>query len=392
MRASGFVACALALLSAACADAESRAPRASDGHRESDAPLTERSEASDDWIGDGDEHSVACGETSIALPIKRPTFYFVLDASESMLETMPASGGKNRYWAARTAIGDLLRRVGHRVQFGAALFPDVGNGNSCGAGSEVFAVRPGDRRPPGATADGPQLDALLFNLRKHTPAGATPVAATLRELLPSLRDLDSETHVFLLTDGAPNCNSNRGCAPERCIANIEGYRFTNGMSCSGSFNCCDPDLFPHLCLDDEDTIERLRALHDAGISVHVIGIPGSETYAEVLNAMARAAGTAQQDAETEYYRVDDVGELAETLTRLGDELSLECDFELEELPEMQSLVSVVADGMELVAGDGDGWDWTSERSITLLGDACTLWKSGEWDEITIFEGCDVRVR
>jgi hypothetical protein len=366
-----------------------RAPLASDG---SDPERTEDSMSADDLIAVTDEGAVSCGETSIELPVKRPNFYFVVDSSGSMREIMPATGGQTRHWAARVAMADMLRAVGHRVNFGAAAFPSPTDGAACADGSEVFAVRPGDRRAPDAGTNGPAIDALLFTLRKIRPEGATPTGRTLTALLPDLLELGPKTYVFLLTDGAPNCSPNDACEADRCIANIESYTLENGQECDETFNCCAADRFPYLCLDDVGTIESVERLREAGIATYVIGIPGSETYANVLDAVARRAGTAQVDAGTDYYRVDDVEQLAATLTDLGEELSLNCNLDLAVEPERPGLVKVFADGEVLAEDDENGWEWTSDTSLVLLGGACRRWKRGDWDEIRILEGCDVQVR
>lgn len=378
--------CGVFLLLVACGQRDERAPLAADGYDDGadQDPIPDMTDLIED-VEDG----LACSETAIDLPFKRPTFYFLLDSSESMLETMPATGGKTRHWAARTAITEMLYAVGHRVNFGAAVFPEPG-GSACAPGTEVFTTRSGER--PNAAGVSPVVDALAFNLRKLSPTGATPVSATLRTLLPDLAALGDKTHLFLLTDGAPNCDLEESCPTNRCIANIEGFSFEDGTRCDEMLNCCDVTLFPHLCLDDDDASDELAELRAAGVSTYVIGIPGSEVYASVLDEMADAAGTARLDEDTRYYRVDDVEALADTLARLGSELSLDCNFELEQEPERSALVGVFADGAELPLDDPDGWEWTSDRSIVLLGSACEDWQGGEWDRVEIIEGCASQVR
>ncbi len=385
MRAVAACLLAAGLTCASCSQPQDHPPLAGDAAEP--APDTDSAELIEETGG-----SSPCGETAIELPIKRPNFYFLLDTSESMVDTMPDSGGMTRHRAARTAISDMLLKVGHRVNFGAAVFPAPQSEDACAAGTEVFELRPGDRRPEDPAAVGPQLDALLFTLRKLTPTGATPVTATLQELLPALSELQSRTFLFLLTDGAPNCDTSESCDPERCIANIEAFTFEDGTACDDELNCCQAALFPHLCLDEDDASREVQKLRTNGVRTYIVGFPGSEVYADVLDEMARAAGTAQTDAGTAYYRVDDVEQLATTLTTLGQELSLDCHLELEEAPERAALVRVFANDVELEAEDADGWEWTTETSITLLGEACESWKHGEWDRIDILEGCEARVR
>jgi hypothetical protein len=151
-------------------------------------------------------------------------------------------------------------------------------------------------------------------------------------------------------------------------------------------------LFPYLCLDSEATNANLRALADAGVRTYVIGFPGSDAYGGILDAMARSADTARDGAETEYYRVDDVAELAETLTQLGQDLSLDCTIAIDAEPEDRDRVAVVADGTLLEPDDDDGWRWDGPRSVVLLGDACQTWREARWDKLSVVEGCDFSVR
>src|SRR5688572_13709480 len=88
-----------------------------------------------------------CGAATIALEFVRPNLYFAIDASGSMTASIPAGDStsdpslflppNDRYDAIARAIERLLRRIGHRVSFGARLFPtgDV----VCDDGEEIMA-------------------------------------------------------------------------------------------------------------------------------------------------------------------------------------------------------------------------------------------------------------
>jgi hypothetical protein len=389
----GFAPIALALCSAC--QGESRPAYASDGYEP--APSEETAET-DPVLVDDEREDVArfCGETSVELPIVRPTFYFILDSSGSMEEPMPKSGGKTRHWAARQAIAQTLNAVGQRVNFGAATFPTRDTDPECAPGEEVFEVRAGDpvSRVDEAGAYGPVLSSLMFTLRKRGPSGATPTSATLRALRPTLEELGPKTSVFLLTDGAPNCGQLSSCESQRCMGDIERLSLTNGMICGVDIACCAADLFPWLCLDSAESSAELQALADAGIKTYVIGLPGTEAYAEVLGEMAQAGGTARAGEGEAYYRVDDVDELALTLDSLGTELSLDCHIQLDQVPKRRDRIAVIADGTLLEGESADGWIWTSETEpeIELQGESCRLWRAGEWDQLHIVEGCEFRVR
>lgn len=393
---SSFVACAWTLLAwtpvalSACQGQE-RPPFASDSvSRQDDDVISSVADASTSspLIQDDEEELGAgtCGTTTIELEIQRPNFYFVLDSSESMLEPMPGAGGVTRHLAARRAIADMLRLVGHRVNFGAASFPSEGG---CSPGAEVFPVREGDplSESSASNTDGPALDGLTFTLRNQTPLGATPIAETLRTLAPELQQLDGMVSVFLLTDGAPNCDVSEPCQPNQCIPNIEALRLDDGIICGQHLDCCSPDNAPHLCLDQDDAVDAVAELADGGIRTFVIGIPGSETYEQVLSAMAGAADTARVGEETDYYQVQDAEDLALTLTDLGQELALSCDLDLGSAPSRPELIFVVAGDQQLARDDDNGWSWTDDSIITLTGDACDNWKQGNIARVQVFQGC-----
>lgn len=384
------------LFAPACGD-DGRPPFADDavdgrpnGKPTKDEPLEDPTSGEVLIEDDPEDDLGGCGLVDVELEVLRPNFYFVLDSSDSMEEIMPGSGGQTRHIAARHAVLDMLRLTGHRVNFGAAVFPDPSGTTGCDAGREVFDLRKGEPQLPNGD-DNPQLEGLAFTLRKYSPRGATPVAGTLRALFDQLTAYETPTAVFLLTDGAPNCDE-RGdpCATDRCILNIE-HTELEGVTCDDRFNCCN-ELAPHLCLDDDDTIAALSDLAEQGVSTFVIGIPGSETYAAVLDAMARAAGTARSDADAEYYRVTDAEDLALTLTTLGQELSASCDFDLGSEPRHSELVRVLLDDQVLELDHPDGFQWTSERSIEILGKACNRWKKGRVFTVRVLEQCTGEAR
>lgn len=381
---------ALSLFAVGCGG-EEHPPFAADGvsargdGRKSDEPIEDPTSGQQIIAGDEAAETGSCGLVDVEHEVLRPNFYFLLDASDSMENAMPDSGGVTRHTAARRAVLDMLRATGYRVNFGAAIFPDPNATNGCTAGREVFTLRPGEPQLEDGS-DNRQLQGLSFTLSKYAPSGATPVAATLRALSDQLMAYETPTALFLLTDGAPNCDEgNDLCDIERCILNIEQAEVED-LVCDADLNCCN-QLAPHLCLDDDDTIAAISDLAGAGVRTYVIGIPGSEIYADVLDAMARAAGTERDDAETEYYRVDDAEDLAVTLTALGQELSASCEFDLGSEPKHVDLVRVLLDDEALILDDPDGFRWTSERSIEIGGRACNRWRKGRVFSVRVLEEC-----
>jgi hypothetical protein len=324
----------------------------------------------------------AC-ETLVELPVVKPNFYFVIDASGSMLEPMPGET-VSRYQSASFAIESMLSGVQSRVNFGAALFPNPLDGASCNAGAEVFSLSNREHSKQGTT-----LDALLGTLSQYVPEGGSPVSSTLAAIQPVLLSLDGPTYVFLLSDGAPNCNLYVNCGPEECIPNIEGLSFEGGITCDETTNCCQPGWLPHLCLDEDATNQELGALADADVPTYVIGMPGSGTYSDVLGRMAMAGGTEREGEELLYYQINDAAELGATLISLGEEILVDCKLALDFAPTFPELVHVYAGDEEIST---DGWEITDDQTIELLGETCEQWKAGELPEVRVRQTCTAPLR
>jgi hypothetical protein len=315
-----------------------------------------------------------CGNELHEAVLAAPNLYFVVDASGSM-GTLEA--GETRYHAVRVAIVDLARNLGPLVKVGAALLPRHGAGaDSCEAGEEVFPVQQGD---PITGVDGPTTIGLWQSLGT-VPEGGTPISATLEALRPTLEALEGETHVVIATDGGPNCNGAATCGAEACMLNIDG-------ECDDpSVNCCAPDLGgPTFCVDQPATVSAIAALAVSGIGVHVVGIPGSETYADVLDAMAIAGGSTKQ-ASPFYDAVGELGALGGVLAEIA-KLAVTCEFELVDPPSEVGMTNVYLDEQILPYNDPDGWVWKPPWTVRLLGEACDRLKSGKVAKVQIVSGC-----
>jgi hypothetical protein len=88
-----------------------------------------------------------------------PNIYFVLDRSGSMAES-------NKWTQVRVVVGQIMRALGPRANFGATMYPATADKDGCGAGSEIMSIRPGD--PPSSSQDGPTTTFLP--LAAHRPA------------------------------------------------------------------------------------------------------------------------------------------------------------------------------------------------------------------------------
>lgn len=333
-----------------------------------------------------------CGNLVVPVLSELPNLYFVVDRSGSMADPL-AGTSHTKYQNARIAIGSVLRSIGHRVRYGAAVFPAWGAAanDGCAPGEEVFPTQQGD--PPtyaAAGQDGPILQSMLGALNVQ-PLGGTPTSSTLEGLTPALTALEGKTFVVLATDGAPNCNESATCTAEECMINVEGGS-VNDKKCDASLNCCAPSLGgPIWCVDRPASVKAIADLYAAGISTYVIGMPGSETYANVLDEMAVSGGTARPTSP-KYYSVKDAGSLTASIKEIGVKVAISCSVPLEAAPPDPEQVNVYLDSSLVQLDPLDGWVWTSETSLELRGEACEKLMSGDVLQVQVVAGCPTSVK
>jgi hypothetical protein len=333
-----------------------------------------------------------CGETFLHEISDPPNLYFLLDRSGSMAFDMEGSN-LTKYVTARKVLGSLLHVIGHRVRFGATVFPARDSEESCGPGVAVFEPKLGGLPACDGELD-PTLVDFLVALGQFVPSGSTPTSAALAELRPRLEQLEGTTVLVLVTDGAPNCNLEATCGAEACSLNIEGSS-VRGQACTPEFNCCDPDNTGELaggyCVDTEATAEELERLLESGIPTYVVGMPGAELYSDVLERLAEAGGTVRS-GDVAYYAVNDQAALEEALYQIGTGVAVRCAIDLESPPESPDLVNVYFDGELVPADPVDGWSWDGDTRILVHGDACGRLKSGDVIDARAVFGCDTIVR
>lgn len=335
-----------------------------------------------------------CGGESIPALTNPPILYFVLDRSGSMGEAIEGTS-LTKYAAAQTAVGEVLESIGHRVRYGAVVYPATAEDSSCQAGRQVFPPTLGDAPssvPAGAR--GPVLRAFLNRIGAFQPGGATPTAATLESVLPSIAGAADRIAVVLVTDGAPNCNGDLGCPSSTCIPDIEGANFL-GWPCGTAQSCCDPAVLgPGAggnCIDGEATLAAVQRLAEAGIDTYVVGMPGSEAYANLLDRLAEAGGRARPTLPA-YYAVSDAAALGDALLEIGTGLAIQCEIELESTPPDPELVNLYFDGEVVALDPENGWDFGSPSALSVRGEACEMLRSGSIREVQIVYGCRTVVR
>ena len=130
----------------------------------------------------------------------------------------------------------------------------------------------------------------------------------------------------------------------------------------------------------------VQALAEAGISTFVVGMPGSEPYELLLNAMADVGGTARE-GDVAYYSVADTTALEQALKAIAASVAISCEIPLDYEPPDPDFVNVYFDGKVVEYDPEAGWEWTEEGRVAIRGAACELLSDGEVLEVQIMEGC-----
>ncbi len=326
-----------------------------------------------------DGPDAACGYKVVSSR-ERVNLYMVVDRSGSMADSV---GGKVKYDALRVALVKLSRLVGDRAYVGAAIYPSSG----CKPGAEIMPLTEGDDASFAKQDQFGPTSSLLAAALNQAPTGGTPMASTLLGLAPKLKAADETTFVLLSTDGGPNCNASATCAADGCIPNLEKVQ-----GCAQT-NCCDPKLSPQFttenCLDEVATKAIVADLAAAGVRTIVVGIPGSEAYASLLDELA-VAGGAPKDGAHRYYEATDLAVLDALFSQIAQKVIVSCDIALEQKPEDPGLVNVYFDGVVVPYDAKDGWQYKDEKTIELVGGACETLQSGAVAKAEVFVGCPTK--
>jgi hypothetical protein len=351
-----------------------------------------------------------CGSTAVTARVQPVDILLILDKSGSM--SLQPQGYPDRKWPAlRTALGLALNQLKPYSWFGLELFPRRDVTQACDSQTDACCqmatavdVEVGD----GNTTVPLIIDAMA---EPTGPGGRTPTAAALALALDyySNRPIGPEgsvhnAYVFLATDGGPNCSTSvTNCAPAQCTTNLDGTFASPPINCgpTGPSNCCDPvngiaNSSVRDCLDDADSVAAVEALLAIGIKTVVIGIPGSEPYADVLNRLALAGGAANTNGATSYYQVE-AGH-PEQLTQVFIDITMDlirtCDIWLEDSPPGPDMINIALDCQALPRTDAvtgaTNWEIdgsTEPPTLHLVGDACTEAMSTGVRRVDVLFGC-----
>jgi hypothetical protein len=332
-----------------------------------------------------------CGVTSVEATSSAANVLLVMDKSSSM-DDQPEGFALKKWQALKAALEPALAAVDGEMSFGLLLYPfgeqaeialDCFEG-CCevptGSGALQVAIEPGTSS---ATKVMAALDATQ-------PGGGTPTAAALDAALEYFttgagKDLKGARFVLLATDGGPNCGANdTRCAADHCTPNLDG-------SCPAEQgNCCDGE--GSYCLDDVAVVQKIRALADASVPTFVIGIPGTESYADYLNDFATAGGVPNPSTPPDYYAVSaeaGVDGLAQTFIDITTHLVRSCEVDLGPLAPDKKLVNVAVDCDVVPFDDAAGWDIGADAPTTLVlaGEACRRVMREGARRIDVVYGC-----
>jgi hypothetical protein len=219
------------------------------------------------------------------------------------------------------------------------------------------------------------------------PSGGTPTAAALASALNYFTvgagaAIQGQKYVLLATDGGPNCNADNTCDAAHCTQNLDGQ--------CASGNCCAKSA--QNCLDDTSVVTQIKGLADAGVSTFVVGIPGTEKYAQYLDTFAVSGGVPNPDAPPSYYAVSAKGGvqgLVDDFTSITTHLVRDCNVALENTPQNLDLVNVAVDCQIIPYANGAGWSitGTDQKTLVIAGDACQTIQTNGAERVDVVYGC-----
>jgi hypothetical protein len=333
-----------------------------------------------------------CGGSSVEAKLNTIQLLLVIDKSGSMTDR-PEGFDTDKWSAMKEALETVLGDVNDRVHVGLALYPysfgepipEVGCTDNCcevptGALSVLVHVAP-------SVESGP---AILAELEATSPGGGTPTAKALAGAYEYFTtgagaSLEGDRYVLLATDGGPNCNAELECDADACTPNLDGQ-------CPEG-NCCeDAGLY---CVDESGVSESIQALAEAGIPTFVVGIPGTDDYADYLDAFAVAGGVPNTDGSRDYFAVSasaGVRGLVDVFTDITTDLVTSCEIPLETSPQVLDEVNVAID-CEVVkkeGEDGAGWDYDTTPNpgyVVLKGKTCEDLQASGASRIDVVFGC-----
>lgn len=318
--------------------------------------------------------------------------------------TTPCPGScPTRISDLKSAMNTFLTQSGTIARLGVTKYPI--ESNQCGRSTNINVQFP----PPSATDDNAALSANAQQVNTFiqglAPLGGTPTGASLEFVgtYGGLNDASDfrDDFVLLLTDGLPNCNEanpNSLCScNNNCSAAQRNSCSCTTAACSGT----NPgsDLCARGCLDQDGSVQNVRALKQKGIRTIVVGF-GADLVSGpgpvVLNAMAREGGFAREcpngtnaecgSADTcnvatklcssAFFSAANGTELAAALGKISEAFTGDpCEFTLSAKPSDPRYLSVVVDNQSIAADASTyAYDYNANK-VTFAGSLCNRLKT-----------------
>jgi len=223
-------------------------------------------------------------------------------------------------------------------------------------------------------------DQIIGALNAVEPAGATPTAATVQFAAGRLAQLPQDgrqNYIVLLTDGAPNCNTDFVITNDNCSEGTD--RCDTAGYCQG--HSTDGHHPPIGCLDEDGLVNAITAAAGNGSSVKtfVIGFGSSFTTNpaayETLNRSAVAGGEPRLlpggggVADPAFYQASSGADLQAALQAILGVIDSTCNYGLKKAPPSESAVEVkITDASGNVTLLTAPADYTVNGSTVIVND------------------------
>lgn len=331
-----------------------------------------------------------CATSQIPAHRRTAQVLLVMDKSGSMVN-QPAGYDAPLWPSLASALGAALDETKTEIHSGLLLYPKAGTAKDCVKPEECCTLGSGSTWVDVPIASGDvSVPAIKQAFTATTPGGGTPISKALERALAYFtaegERLPGDHYVLLATDGGPNCNETLNCraAMNQCTANIDQNKLS-----STDPNLCETQ--PAACLDNEAVLQHIQALAQAGIQTIVVGIPGSESYANYLDSFAEAGGRPVATGSHRYYEVPSSGgltALTDTFRSITVDLVKTCEIELASAPPSLDKINVSIDCQVVPSAGADGWMLSEDyKKITFLGATCERMKTKGAQRVDVVMGC-----
>jgi hypothetical protein len=295
-----------------------------------------------------------CGDFPIPAYNQVPELLLVLDRSGSMRDLTV-----DRWGPSVMAVESITAALQTNIHFGLMTFPGdcltlpQAEQLAClarlGGLDQTLSCEPGRVDVPVALHN---AAAISEQLKKTTPSGATPTAASILSATQALNDLPAHAgqgtkSILLVTDGAPNCSLGVG-----------GLLAVGVNTGSGQSEAV------------QQTVDAVRKANQAGVRTYVIGY---QTQADPflrgsLDQMASVGGT----GENQHLPVEDQATLVHMLDQLAQQVLL-CQLRLDQPVTDLSRLRVTLSGQPVAQDPVNGFSLGADlRTVALHGSSCDV--------------------